>query len=272
MVVPTAKTSVIVRMAERFGVDATKLQATLKATAFKGDVSDAQFMALMIVADQYKLNPLTKEIYAFPDKNNGIVPVVGVDGWSRIINEHPQFDGREGAAGPRRAAAVDARRRLAGAVVWRGARVHRQREASRRRRRRGGHDRRLAGSIPCRAARAGRRAAESARRRMTDSPQGLVEREERDRWLIETLIARDFDIPEFHALQVQIGTRWRIAMDRAERAEAALREAQKDAERYRWLRDNNSVRDLFGVPACMEYDNLDAAIDAARKVGTEGPA
>lgn len=66
---------------------------TLKATAFKGQVSDQQMMALLIVANQYGLNPWTKEIYAFPDKNNGIVPVVGVDGWSRIINSHPQFDG-----------------------------------------------------------------------------------------------------------------------------------------------------------------------------------
>jgi len=67
----------------------------LKATAFKGQVSDAQMSALLIVANQYRLNPWTKEIYAFPDQNNGIVPVVGVDGWSRIINENPQFDGMD---------------------------------------------------------------------------------------------------------------------------------------------------------------------------------
>jgi phage recombination protein Bet len=75
--------------------DGTGLIDTLKATAFKGQVSDAQMTALMVVANQYGLNPWTKEIYAFPDKNNGIVPVVGVDGWSRIINEHPEFDGME---------------------------------------------------------------------------------------------------------------------------------------------------------------------------------
>ena len=75
--------------------DGTGLTETLKATAFKGQVSDAQMTALMVVANQYALNPWTKEIYAFPDKNNGIVPVVGVDGWSRIINSHPQFDGIE---------------------------------------------------------------------------------------------------------------------------------------------------------------------------------
>ena len=75
--------------------DGTGLVETLKATAFKGQVSDAQMTALMVVANQYGLNPWTKEIYAFPDKNNGIVPVVGVDGWARIINDNPQFDGME---------------------------------------------------------------------------------------------------------------------------------------------------------------------------------
>lgn len=72
-----------------------ELVTTLKATAFKGNASDAQFTALMIVANQYSLNPWTREIYAFPDKNNGIVPVVGVDGWARIVNENPQFDGMD---------------------------------------------------------------------------------------------------------------------------------------------------------------------------------
>lgn len=85
------------KLAETLGMagESTELVTTLKATAFKGQVSDAQMGALLIVANQYGLNPWTKEIYAFPDKNNGIVPVVGVDGWARIINEHPQFDGME---------------------------------------------------------------------------------------------------------------------------------------------------------------------------------
>lgn len=88
-------TSVLARLASRFGVDQSKMLECLKATAFKGPATNEQIMALCIVADQYKLNPWTKEIYAFPDKNNGIVPVVGVDGWARIINEHEQFDGME---------------------------------------------------------------------------------------------------------------------------------------------------------------------------------
>ncbi len=86
--------SLLAKMAARYCVDPNKMLATLKATAFKGEVSNEQMMALLIVADQYKLNPWTKEIYAFPDKG-GIIPVIGVDGWSRIINERPEFDGME---------------------------------------------------------------------------------------------------------------------------------------------------------------------------------
>ena len=90
--------SLVVTMATKYGVDADKLLPTLKATAFKikdGEATNEQMIALLIVANQYGLNPFTKEIFAFPDKQKGIIPVVGVDGWSRIINENPQFDGME---------------------------------------------------------------------------------------------------------------------------------------------------------------------------------
>jgi len=90
----TALATLTSKLATRLDMgDGTGLIETLKATAFKGQVTDAQMTALLIVADQYGLNPWTKEIYAFPDRQNGIVPVVGVDGWSRIINSHPMFDG-----------------------------------------------------------------------------------------------------------------------------------------------------------------------------------
>lgn len=90
--------SLVTRFADRFGVDPAKLLHTLKLTAFrvKGEpISNEQMMALLVVADQYGLNPFTKEIYAYPDKQNGIVPVVGVDGWSRIINQEHALDGIE---------------------------------------------------------------------------------------------------------------------------------------------------------------------------------
>lgn len=88
-------TTLASKLAQRFGLEANpEVLDILKATAFKGQVTDAQMSALLVVATQYGLNPFTKEIYAFPDKG-GIVPVVGVDGWARIINEHAQFDGMD---------------------------------------------------------------------------------------------------------------------------------------------------------------------------------
>ncbi|MER3001488.1 phage recombination protein Bet [Morganella morganii] len=75
-------------------IDEKDLINTLRSTAFKAEATDQQFLALLIVANQYNLNPWTKEIYAFPDRT-GIVPVVGVDGWARIINGNKNFDGME---------------------------------------------------------------------------------------------------------------------------------------------------------------------------------
>lgn len=92
-----ALTTLTANLAKQFNMgDGSELTATLKQTCFKSStqVTDAQMTALLIVANQYGLNPFTKEIYAFPDKG-GIVPVVGIDGWSRIINSNPQFDGMD---------------------------------------------------------------------------------------------------------------------------------------------------------------------------------
>jgi len=86
--------SLVEKFANKYGIEPNKMMATLKATAFKGEVTTEQMAALLIVADAHNLNPWLKEIYAFPSRQ-GIVPIVGVDGWARIINEHPQFDGMD---------------------------------------------------------------------------------------------------------------------------------------------------------------------------------
>jgi phage recombination protein Bet len=53
---------------------------------------------LLVLAERLGLDPLNNEIYAMevmPEsgKKPRIVYVVGIDGWSKIINAHPQFDG-----------------------------------------------------------------------------------------------------------------------------------------------------------------------------------
>jgi phage recombination protein Bet len=60
--------------------------------------TQADLDRLLLLAERLGLDPLNNEIYATeisPDsgKKARIVFVVGVDGWSKIINSHPQFDG-----------------------------------------------------------------------------------------------------------------------------------------------------------------------------------
>ena len=86
------RASALALMASRFNVEPQKLHETLKNTVFKG-ASDSEMMTLVVVANEYGLNPLTKEIYAFPAKGGGIVPVVSIDGWIHLANSHPQMDG-----------------------------------------------------------------------------------------------------------------------------------------------------------------------------------
>ena len=93
----TAQISQLSAVLGLHNVDPAELEQTLIQTAFKSttQITREQMGALLIVASQYKLNPWTKEIYAFPDKSKGIIPVVGVDGWSRIINSNPNLNGIE---------------------------------------------------------------------------------------------------------------------------------------------------------------------------------
>ena len=60
--------------------------------------SQADLDRLLLLAERLGLDPLSNEIYATEvEPESGKKPriffVVGVDGWSKIINAHPQFDG-----------------------------------------------------------------------------------------------------------------------------------------------------------------------------------
>ena len=96
-VLPEKHRSVTVAMAERFGMEAAAFESTLRATVIKPDKngkapSREEFAAFLLVAREYDLNPLTKEIYAFTDRG-AVTPIVSVDGWAKLINTHPQCDG-----------------------------------------------------------------------------------------------------------------------------------------------------------------------------------
>lgn len=93
--VQAPRPSALAVMANRFSVEPNKLLETLKATVFRDAKSNEQLMALVIVANEHGLNPFTRQIYAFPDKGGGIVPVISIDGWISMMTTHPAFDGIE---------------------------------------------------------------------------------------------------------------------------------------------------------------------------------
>lgn len=87
--------SVLLTMAHRYNMEPSSFEQTLRATVVPPNTSKEQFAAFLVVAHEYSLNPLTKEIYAFPARGGGIVPIVSVDGWCHLINSHPQCNGIE---------------------------------------------------------------------------------------------------------------------------------------------------------------------------------
>ena len=93
--------SITLRVAKKFGVRGADLQNTLANTCFRIKISDteyraptpAELMSLMLIAEKLNLNPFIGEIYAFPNQNGGITPIVGINGWRTIAASQPEYAG-----------------------------------------------------------------------------------------------------------------------------------------------------------------------------------
>ena len=80
-------------MASSYGIEAGELERTIRETCGCKGASREEFVAFTMVCSTYGLNPILREVFAFPKKGGGIQPIVSVDGWFRIAERHPQFDG-----------------------------------------------------------------------------------------------------------------------------------------------------------------------------------
>lgn len=89
------RAGVIDGLAKHFDMDKAGFLQVMKATIMKGaNVSNEDIAAFCLVAKEHGLNPFTKEIFAFPT-GGGVQPIVSVDGWMKLINSHPSFDGMD---------------------------------------------------------------------------------------------------------------------------------------------------------------------------------
>jgi phage recombination protein Bet len=89
------RASLLVAMAAKYGMEPETFKQVIKATVMPAGATNEQMAAFLLVAHEYDLNPITKEIYAFPAKGGGVTPVVGVDGWINLAQRRPEFDGME---------------------------------------------------------------------------------------------------------------------------------------------------------------------------------
>jgi phage recombination protein Bet len=80
-------------MADKYGLKPQEFADTVRKTCGMPTASAEEFAAFLMVCRQYDLNPILREVYAFPKRGGGIVPIVGIDGWLNLINGHPQCDG-----------------------------------------------------------------------------------------------------------------------------------------------------------------------------------
>lgn len=92
---PQPKKKLLEKLADRYSVAPDIFERTVSAVAMPNPHTREELISCLIVANEHDLNPLTKEIHFMRDKTGKIHPIVGIDGWVKKLNSHPQFNGFE---------------------------------------------------------------------------------------------------------------------------------------------------------------------------------
>ncbi|AUR96525.1 coil containing protein [Vibrio phage 1.225.O._10N.261.48.B7] len=93
-------TTALVRLADAQGVSPEEIKNVLSGMIISAKAqhgataSDAELTVVSSICSQYGLNPLAREAHAFVSGGKLSV-TIGVDGWIKIMNRQPDFDGVE---------------------------------------------------------------------------------------------------------------------------------------------------------------------------------
>ena len=83
-------------LTEQLGLtNSNELYSIICNTIMPGNARQEEVAAFCMVAANYRLNPLAREIYAFPNKQGGVTPMVSIDGWLKLLHSNPDYDGEE---------------------------------------------------------------------------------------------------------------------------------------------------------------------------------
>lgn len=92
--VPQSPRSLVAEMSALCGMEPKAFMDTLTKTVMPASARVEDMAAFLVICREYRLNPFARQVFAFPAQG-GIRPMVSVDGWYGIANQHPQFDGIE---------------------------------------------------------------------------------------------------------------------------------------------------------------------------------
>ncbi|KZL22671.1 recombinase RecT [Pseudovibrio sp. Ad37] len=59
----------------------------------KGNISVEEIVSLLTVAERYDIDPFLREFYASRTPEGKVIPLLTYDGWVRIVNRHPEYNG-----------------------------------------------------------------------------------------------------------------------------------------------------------------------------------
>jgi len=83
--------------ANHLGVEAGKLMTVLKNSCFKSrePFTDEEVFAGLWLAHRYSLDPFAREFYLFRGQGGQVSGITGIDGWIKVVNSQPNYDGCE---------------------------------------------------------------------------------------------------------------------------------------------------------------------------------
>lgn len=89
----------VMEMAEANGLDATRFYNTIVRTVLRkkdrnrNDIepTNEEVFSFLAVCKRYNLDPFLKEIHGFVGRDGQVQPMIGVDGWVRMVRQNPDY-------------------------------------------------------------------------------------------------------------------------------------------------------------------------------------
>lgn len=95
MTIDVASLPIVAEVAKAYGLTPAAFVAAFTELAMPHPHTASEMIMCMLSARESKLNPLMREIFFKRTERGEIQGLVKVDGWIKICNSHPQYDGME---------------------------------------------------------------------------------------------------------------------------------------------------------------------------------